>query len=89
MIVVNRLNSLKYDFEKKLKEKQLEMQMNNVEFAAHLGMHKSWLLKLWSRTEPRHPLSEKTMSQIKNRVGIDYDVMLQYNEDIMRERGQI
>lgn len=87
MKVVTRINDLKYDFEKQLKQEQLRLEMSSAEFAKFLGMHKSWLLKLWSATEPRHPLSEKTMALINNRVGISYDTMINYNEEVMRDRG--
>lgn len=87
MKVVTRINDLKYDFEKELKQEQLRLEMSSAEFAKHIGMHKSWLLKLWSATEPRHPLSEKTMALINNRVGISYDTMINYNEEVMRDRG--
>lgn len=87
MKVVTRINDLKYDFEKQLKQEQLRLEMSSAEFAKHIGMHKSWLLKLWSATEPRHPLSEKTMALINNRVGISYDTMINYNEEVMRDRG--
>jgi predicted transcriptional regulator len=87
MKVVTRINELKYDFEKELKQEQLRLEMSSAEFAKHIGMHKSWLLKLWSATEPRHPLSEKTMALINNRVGISYDTMINYNEEVMRDRG--
>lgn len=87
MKVVTRINELKYDFEKQLKQEQLRLEMSSAEFAKHIGMHKSWLLKLWSATEPRHPLSEKTMALINNRVGIPYDTMINYNEEVMRDRG--
>lgn len=87
MKVVTRINELKYDFEKELKQEQLRLEMSSAEFAKHIGMHKSWLLKLWSATEPRHPLSEKTMALINNRVGISYDMMINYNEEVMRDRG--
>lgn len=87
MKVVTRINELKYDFERQLKQEQLRLEMSSAEFAKHIGMHKSWLLKLWSATEPRHPLSEKTMALINNRVGISYDTMINYNEEVMRDRG--
>ena len=87
MKVVTRINELKYDFEKELKQEQLRLELRSAEFAKHIGMHKSWLLKLWSATEPRHPLSEKTMALINNRVGISYDTMINYNEEVMRDRG--
>lgn len=87
MKVVTRINELKYDFEKELKQEQLRLEMSSAEFAKHIGMHKSWLLKLWSATEPRHPLSEKTMALINNRVGISYDTMINYNEEVIRDRG--
>ena len=87
MKVVTRINELKYNFEKELKQEQLRLEMSSADFAKHIGMHKSWLLKLWSATEPRHPLSEKTMALINNRVGISYDTMINYNEEVMRDRG--
>lgn len=87
MKVVIRLNDLKYDFEKELKSKQMELEMGNVAFADYIGMHKTWLFKLWNPAEKRRPLSEKTMAQLHNRLGISYDTMINYNEEVLRDRG--
>lgn len=83
-----KLNELTYDFEIKLKKKQMQLALSNSEFARHIGMHKTWLINLWNQKRPRHPLSEKTMYLLHNNIGMDFDTMIKYNEEIMRQRGE-
>lgn len=83
-----KLNELTYDFEIKLKKKQMELALNNVEFAKHIGMHKTWLMNLWNQKQPRHPLSEKTMYLLHNNLGMDFETMVNYNQEIISQRGE-
>lgn len=82
------LDKLTYEFEKTLKLKQMELAMGNTEFAKHIGVHRTWVVNLYNQNIPRHPLSEKTMCLLHNSLGIDFDIMIKYNEEIKNARGK-
>lgn len=75
-----------YEFEKQLRLKQFELEMNNSEFAKYIGMHRTWFVNLYNKNIPKHPLSKQTMAKLYNRLGIDFDVMLAYNNQILKGR---
>lgn len=81
------LDNLTYEFEKTLKKKQMELAMGNKEFAEHIGMHRTWVTNLYNQSLPRHPLSEKTMYLLHNILGIDFDIMVNYNKEIDQLRS--
>lgn len=76
----------KYEFESELKHKQVELEMNNTEFANYIGMHRTWVVNMWNDNIQRHPLSKQTMMKLNNRLDIDYDTMLKYNMEIIEDR---
>ena len=75
-----------YNFEKELSKKQMELELNNTAFANYIGMHRTWVMNLWNKNLPRHPLSKKTMSKLHNRLGMDLDIMIAYNNEILENR---
>lgn len=79
-------NDSEYDFERELSRKQMELELNNTDFAKYIGMHRTWVMNLWNKNLPRHPLSKKTMSKLYNRLGISLDIMKAYNKQILEER---
>lgn len=79
-------NDCEYDFEKELSQKQIELELDNTSFANYIGMHRTWLINLWNKRLPKHPLSKKTMSKLYNRLGISFETMNAYNEQILEGR---
>ncbi len=75
-----------YEFEKQLRVKQLELEMNNLAFAKYIGMHRTWLINLYNNKITKHPLSKQTMAKLYNRLGIDFNIMLEYNNQIVKDR---
>lgn len=80
------INDSEYEFEKELSEKQMELELNNTAFAEYIGMHRTWVMNLWNHNIARHPLSKKTMSKLHNRLGMDIELMKEYNKQILEER---
>lgn len=80
------LNNSEYAFERELNKKQMELELNNTDFANYIGMHRTWVMNLWNQNLPRHPLSKKTMSKLYNRLNIDLELMVEYNKEILKER---
>ena len=79
-------NDCEYDFEKELNKKQVELELNNTAFANYIGMHRTWVMNLWNKNLPRHPLSKKTMAKLYNRLGISFDTMVAYNKQMLENR---
>lgn len=81
-------DNIEYEFVKQLKAKQIQLEMNNSDFAKYIGMHRTWCINLYNKNLAKHPLSEQTMSKLYNRLGIDFDVMRDYNKQIIENRAK-
>lgn len=69
-------------FEEILKTKQLELEMNNSNFAKYIGLHRTWLVSKYSKTAIQRPLSIETIGKLNNRLGIPISVMYEYNDSL-------
>jgi hypothetical protein len=79
-------SDIKDDFEKKLYNKQAELEMGNTDFARFIGVNRTWVVNFWNSNLPKHPLSKKTMFKLNNRLGISFDEMVEYNSRILEAR---
>ena len=77
-------NVFESNFEKELYNKQVELEMSTTAFAKHLGMHRTWLVNFGNKSLPRRKLSKKTMAVLHNRLGISFEVMVEYNEQVSK-----
>ena len=75
------------EFERQLYDKQFEMEMGITEFANYIGVHRTWLSNLRNNKQPKHKLSDKTMALIHNKLGMDINIMLDFNNKI--KNGEI
>ena len=71
-------------FEKELYNKQMELEMSSAAFAKYIGMHRTWLVNFRNKNLPKHQLSKKTMAVLHNRLGISFEVMVEYNEQVSK-----
>ena len=71
-------------FERELYNKQIELEMSNTAFAKHIGMHRTWLVNFRNKNLPKRTLSRKTMAVLHNRLGISFEVMVEYNEQVSK-----
>ena len=72
------------EFPRIMKRKQWELGMTGVEFAKYLGKSRPWLMKIYCLRENsiKYRLSDLTMYDIEEKLGIPLDVMEQYNRDV-------
>lgn len=75
-------------FEEELYNKQIELEMSTTAFARYIGVHRTWLVNFRNKNLPKHKLSSKTMAVLHNRLGISFDIMVEYNEKILSGEGQ-
>ena len=77
-------NVFESTFERELYNKQIELEMSNTSFAKHIGMHRTWLVNFRNKNLPKRTLSRKTMAVLHNRLGISFEVMVEYNEQVSK-----
>lgn len=64
-----------------------EKECSKRQLAKECGVSYLTFVKFLNPNYPFQPLSPKTMSRIHNHLGIDFDVMDEYNELVLKERG--
>ena len=79
------------EFPRLMKRKQWEHGMTGVEFAKFLGKSRPWLMQLYCSREDtkKYKLSELTMYDIEDKLGIPLTVMEQYNRDVEAHNERI
>ena len=79
------------EFPRLMKRKQLEHRMTGVAFAKFLGKSRPWLMQVYCVREDtkKYKLSELTMYDINDKLGIPFDVMEQYNRDVEAHNGRL
>ena len=76
------------EFPKLLKQKQNEMGLNNIEFAKYLWRNRAWLAYVYNNDfNKAHKLAEHNMLKINELLGIPLEVMLEYNIQVVKNRG--
>lgn len=74
------------EFYKQLLKIKREKEMSKRELASIIGVSYAMIIEFFDTTKPFRVLSEKTMSKINNKLGIPYEVMEDYNNEILKER---
>lgn len=74
------------EFYKQLLKVKREKEMSKRELANVIGVSYALIIEFFDTTKPFRVLSEKTMSKIHNKLGIPYEVMENYNEEVLKER---
>lgn len=64
-----------------------EREMSVRELAKECNLCHGTLIEFFNKKRPFRPLRDKTMARIHNNLGISYEVMEDYNNTIMKERG--
>lgn len=79
------------EFPRILKRKQWEHGMTGVEFAKYLGKSRPWLTQIYClrKDTKKYRLSELTMYDLEDKLGIPIEVMEQYNRDVEEHNGRI
>lgn len=78
-------------FPKLLKQKQLELGMTATRFAKYIGRSRQFITLIYSDSErlKKCGLSELTMYTINDKLGIPFEVMLEYNEKVKEHNERI
>jgi hypothetical protein len=74
------------EFYKQLLKVKREKEISKRELASIIGVSYAMIIEFFDTTKPFRVLSEKTMSKINNKLGIPYEVMEDYNDEILKER---
>lgn len=79
------------EFPKIMKRKQWEAKMTGEQFAKHLGKSRPWLMQIYCmRSDTRkYKLSELTMYDLEEKLGIPISIMEQYNKDVEAHNERI
>ena len=74
------------EFYKQLLKIKREKEISKRELASIIGVSYAMIIEFFDTTKPFRVLSEKTMSKINNKLGIPYEVMEDYNNEILKGR---
>jgi hypothetical protein len=79
------------DFPRVLKRKQLEMGMTVTDFAKYLGKSRQFLTVIYSKSDKlkKYKLSDLTMYNLEQKLGISPELMEEYNKQVREHNGRI
>lgn len=69
-------------------EKLRENECSKREFAKRIGLHYNTIIEFFDTNRLFRPFSVKNMSKLHKNLGIPYEVIEDYNKEILRERGE-
>ena len=75
------------EFYKQLLAIKREKELSIRGLAKECGLRYGTLIEFFNKDKIFRPLRDTTMAKIHNNLGISYEVMEEYNEEIMKERG--
>ena len=75
------------EFYKQLLAIKREKELSIRGLAKECGLCYGTLIEFFNKDKIFRPLRDTTMAKIHNNLGISYEVMEEYNEEIMKERG--
>lgn len=75
------------EFYKQLLAIKREKELSIRGLAKECGLCYGTLIEFFNKDKIFRPLRDTTMAKIHNNLGISYEVMEEYNEQIMKERG--
>ena len=75
------------DFKEMMKQKKMELSMSNAQFAEYIGKHRSWVVALFNPNAIPRPLRETTMYVLHDKLKIPFEVMEEYNREVLESRG--
>ena len=75
------------NFKEIMKQKKIELSMSNTQFAKYIGKHRSWVVALFNPNAIPRPLRDTTMYLLHDRLDIPFEVMEEYNKEVLESRG--
>lgn len=74
------------EFYRQMLEMKREKELSSREFAKEMGLSYGLVIEFFNTDRPFRILTDKSMAKIHNNLGISYDVMQEYNKEILKER---
>lgn len=65
---------------KKIIDKQVELEMNNTEFARFLGTSRQWVINIHNNNAKKSPFKFKTMCILAHACGLSIEELKDYNK---------
>lgn len=75
------------EFYKQLLDIKHEREISTRRLAKECGLCYGTLIEFFDKDKIFRPLRDVTMAKIHNNLGISYEVMEEYNKEILKERG--
>lgn len=75
------------EFYKQMLDKKRELECSTRQLAKKCGICYGTLSNFFNPNKENSPLRDVTMARINNKLGISYEVMEEYNKEVMKERG--
>lgn len=76
------------EFYKQLLAIKREKELSIRGLAKECGLCYGTLIEFFNKDKIFRPLRDTTMAKIHNNLGISYEVMEEYNKEILKERGE-
>ena len=76
------------EFYRQMLEIKRQKECSRRELAKECGLCHGTLIEFFNTEKPFRPLRDTTMAKIHNNLGISYEVMEDYNKQILEERGK-
>jgi len=64
-----------------------EKELSTRGLARECGLSYGMMIEFFDKTRIFRPLRDTTMAKIHNNLGISYEIMEEYNKEILKERG--
>ena len=75
------------EFYRQLLAIKREKELSTRGLARECGLSYGTLIEFFDKTRQFRPLRDTTMAKIHKTLGIPYEIMEEYNEEIIKERG--
>lgn len=75
------------EFYKQMVTIKREKEVSIRSLAKECGLSYGTLIEFFDTTRIFRPLRDVTMAKIHNNLGISYEVMEEYNKEVLKERG--
>lgn len=75
------------EFYRQLLAVKRERELSTRKLAKECGICYGTLVNFFNPSKPSSPLRDVTMARINNKLGISYEVMEEYNKEVLKERG--
>ena len=76
------------EFYRKMVEIKRAKECSIRDLAKECNLCYGTLIEFFNKEKPFRPLRDSTMAKINHNLGISYEIMEEYNEIVLRERGE-